>query len=323
MSVALMSDDAYLDSLREAHRTSFSTVFACTLRRDATDVVAADSLGRLRTWPLKTTAAYGGGGGSESRIVAQAAIYSLDGLDSSGLVAGCADGSVVVVDEEASLATRSTMHVPAEANGVSAQRNVVHVACGDGNVYVCDLITAQRVATMRGHGAGAVYCVRAFGEHMAASGADDGTCRVWDRRTGGEVMHFAVGALVSCVDVDSSGSWLVFGDGAQSLALHRINASPKTPIAQIAHMGAVPNAVVFPSNSAHVGFVTASSDGSVQAWRLDGTMRARLPQRSVRDSALFTLAAMSNGTESPFIVVAGRGSSITAYVDDSIAFKLS
>ncbi|XP_024534687.1 THO complex subunit 6-like [Selaginella moellendorffii] len=119
----------------------------------------------------------------------------------------------------------------AEANGLAADAGTLFCAAGDGCAYGWDLETGQGSMVFQGH-AGYLHCIASRpSQKQLITGSEDGTCRIWDCRSGRctavldpwNVQRVARAKSrlpwVSCVAVDASENWMACGTGGGCVTL--------------------------------------------------------------------------------------------------------
>ncbi|XP_074587376.1 THO complex subunit 6-like [Curcuma longa] len=104
---------------------------------------------------------------------------------------------------------------------VNEQDGSVYSAAGDARAYSWDIETGKQKMVFKGH-VDYLHCITAHkSSHQIITGSEDGTTRIWDCRSGlctqiihpGKNFKSEQSSWVSCIDIDSSESWLACGTG--------------------------------------------------------------------------------------------------------------
>jgi len=172
---------------------------------------------------------------------------------------------------------------------------------GDGSMRVIDLQTRQEV--LRIEGQQAVFnaiAVSVDGQRVLA-GADDGSLGVWDLVSGTPVRalkgHDRSVAAVA-VAADGDGTWAASGGTDRMVRVWNLENGVETRCFE-GHSGAVRAVAILPAVRR---LVTASGDGTLCGWRLDGEHSS--PTAQTRSAAVKMLAMSADGSR---VVSASRG----------------
>src|SRR5262249_33368854 len=133
--------------------------------------------------------------------------YSPDGLR---LAIRDRDGSVVEVvscEEGRLLATLPHPAFPNHFVWNPRRPNLLAVACEDNLIYIWDVDTGKQTIVLKGETSGGIILAYHPGGELLASRGWNGVLRLWDNRTGRQVLS-RPSAWSSTLEFDRTGRWL-------------------------------------------------------------------------------------------------------------------
>jgi len=136
-------------------------------------------------------------------------------------------------------------------------------------------------------------------EERVLTSAGDGTVRIWDRRTGGQVRRLLNTGSLSVLALSPGGEWIVTGSGAdnaqkqQGALLWAAEDDNSEPIKLIAHPGEVSAAAFSPGRDlATLRIATGDVLGQVRLWQFEPSSQSWRPSPVTGHTPGFPISAI-------------------------------
>eukprot|EP00033_Pygsuia_biforma_P004282 GCRY01004695.1.p1 GENE.GCRY01004695.1~~GCRY01004695.1.p1 ORF type:complete len:337 (+),score=72.52 GCRY01004695.1:296-1306(+) len=215
-----------------------------------------------------------------------------------------------------------------EANGLIWDgKHILYSACGNNLAVAHDLNTGVCVGTFIGH-TDYLHCLALRKNGQLVTAGEDGALHFWDPQTY-SLLYKVTPSLstkstrssrsrdraqyISCLDIDSTDTWLVCGTSARCLYLIHL---PSKSISHIRTAG-VPQAVRFHNGQV----VCCGNDGCLATYSLHGKPRTHTDTSS---ASLFALAINRGCAAKQAVVAAGDSGRIDVFIDlSALSFSLS
>jgi WD40 repeat protein len=338
--------DAHAKRLAYATQEALSVVYDVVFSTSGQHCVAATSLGELHWFDLEplmresywqtngdrrvtATRRFAHDANGARRVFCVAFLGSSDDV----VVSGGDDGVVRAwsLMQDTSTNARFELRVPAttslaatpEVNSLAVRADEhVFAGTGNGNVFQWDAQTQQVVRSYVGHSAYVHAVALAPSTGLLFSGADDGTVRMWDPRSGGSVASLALpraagtdARAVRAVAVSADGHWLAAGGDANAAGLWH---TPSQQLVSVLPHAAAVGALCFVPG----GLVSGDIGGSTLThWNVDGSFRMRVATHA---TAVYTIAHNAP-TQYQMLACAGMSTNVDVFFGNFAkrAFALS
>ncbi|KAI4377801.1 hypothetical protein MLD38_015376 [Melastoma candidum] len=186
------------------------------------------------------------------------------------------------------------------ALAVDEKQGSIYAACGDSSAYCWDVETGKIKMVFKGH-SDYLHCIAARNSSkQIISGSEDGSIRVWDCRSGRCIQvidpdtnkNNVYSAYISCVALDASDNWLVFGSG-RGLSIWNLPASEC--ISKISTAAPLQD-VLFDDNE----ILAVGAQPVINRYAMDGAL---LSQNQCAPQSVFSISLHQSGV----IAVGGYG----------------
>ncbi|XP_069507801.1 THO complex subunit 6 isoform X1 [Ambystoma mexicanum] len=212
------------------------------------------------------------------------------------------------------LHTRASLEIP-EINSIvlNHKDNTLLLGGGDSYVHVMDLESGTFTHVMKGH-KDYIHCL-ALREQFreCLSGSEDGTVRLWDLRTGGQVHNIEVykyeecnrphhGKFISCIATDCD--FMVCGGGPALTHWHLRSVTPTTvfPIPE------VQQEVMFYQDL----LLSAGHSPTINHCQINGDIKAQV---ACTPRTIYTLRVNAQSQENKVLTAAGTSSKVDVFTN--------
>ncbi len=245
-----------------AHLIGYTLAYSPTGDELATGGGLFGLAGDVRLWDAKTGAARPLAGTHKAKVIAVA--YSPGG---EVLASGAADGTIKLWNPKSGAALGTYDGHAQEVRCIAMAHKARLAASGgrDGTVHVWNPDTRAEVRRLDGHGYTVMGAAFSPDDATLVTAGHDKTIRLWDVSTGKERARWETGSRVYSLALSADGKTLFTGEEATLRARDMTTGA-------VLHTGAGHTGALYGIAVSMTGrtMATASEDGSVKLWELDG-----------------------------------------------------